>query len=133
MQWLYVFGLLVISGVLVWDIWFVVDYEHAANISLICFAAITTVFVLLYGLRSKWWTNEVGKVFFAKAVILPLVLWQVTASVWTTSDYPGREQIRFIIYTLAPIAYVVMVAVLWRQQRRDRRRSELPKEDAFGG
>ncbi len=123
MLFLYVFGLMAISGVLVWDIWFVVDYEHVANTSLTCLAAITTVFVLLYGLRSSWWTNEVGKVFFAKAVILPLVLWQVAASAWTASDYPGREQIRFVIYTLAAIAYVVMVVVLWRQQRRDRRRS----------
>ena len=122
MLFLYIAGGLSILGLFVWDVWFHVNYELVANISLTVFAATTTVFVLLYGLRSRWWTNVVGRVFFTKAVILPLVLWQIVLSVWFNSHYPGREQVRFVIYTMAPVAYVVMVAVLWREQRGDRAR-----------
>jgi hypothetical protein len=123
MKWAYLVGVIGIVATFIADIRYSVDYELAANISLVYFAIVTTVFVLLYGFRSRWQDNEVGKVFFVKAIVLPAVLWQISAAVWIDADYPYRQQIRFALYTLAPVAYVVMVIVLVRQQRRDRERT----------
>lgn len=120
MRCAYVGGILVIIATMVSDLWLPIDYRVAANISLIYVASLTTVFVLLYGIRSNWRSNRIGKTLFAKSVVLPLVLWQIVVSVWWDIDYPFRHQIRFVIYVLGAVAYVTMLVSLWREQQHDR-------------
>ena len=43
----------------------------------------------MYGIRSRWQANVVGRIFFVKALILPMVLWQGTASAWIAADFPA--------------------------------------------
>lgn len=122
MRWLYFLGLFGITGTIVSDIWCDIDYEIAANVSLIYIAALSAVFAVRYAGWSKWWTNRIGKVYLAKSAILALVLTQAVLSVWWQDDYPGRQIIRFIIYSLGAVVYVPMLVTLWREQRRDRQR-----------
>jgi hypothetical protein len=82
---------------------------------------LTTIFHLLYALRSNWRANRVGKIFFVKTVFLPVMLWQIVLSTWWNEDYPFRQQIRFAIYSLMVVAYLAMVITLWSEQRADRR------------
>ena len=119
--WLYLAsGAGIVAAFLADLLWIDVDYRVAANVSLVFVTVFTTLFVVLYGVRSKWRTNLVGKIFFIKAVFLPLMLWQIVLATWGDTDYPGRQPIRFAIYSLAAVAYLSMVLVLWREQRRDR-------------
>ena len=121
MRWVYAAGAAVIATVMVADIWLPVDYRLAANISLICAAVLTTTFAFLYGLRSNWRANMVGKIWMAKSVILPVMLWQIVISTWWDTDYPFRQPIRYVIYTLGALAFITMLIALWREQQRDRR------------
>lgn len=121
MRWLYLIGLAGIVGTLIADIWCEIDYGLAADVSLIYIAILSASFAVRYAGWSRWWTNRIGKVYLAKSVILALVLVQAMVSVWWQSDYPGRQIIRFIIYTMGAVVYVPMLVTLWREQRRDRR------------
>jgi hypothetical protein len=122
MRWLYLIGLAGIGGTIVSDIWIDPDYEWLANIALIYIAVLSGAFAVRYVAWSKWWTNRIGKVYLVKSVILALVLAQAVVSIWWQDDYPGRQIIRFIIYSLGAVAYVPMLVTLWNEQRRDRRR-----------
>ena len=72
MRWAYVGGIALLGCTFVADIWLPVDYRVAANVSLIYVAALTTIFILLYGLRSNWRANHIGRTLFAKSIVLPL-------------------------------------------------------------
>lgn len=96
--------------------------KDAANIALLALAVMVAVFTLLYVTRSPWERNTVGRIYAAKSIVLSLVLMQITVSSWVSLDYPGRQPIRFAIYTLGAVVYVPMLWVLWREQQRDRRR-----------
>lgn len=122
MRWLYGLGGIAIGSVLVSDIWCTIDYKIAANTCMIIMAILTTIFAILYGTRSKWWTNRIGRVFLAKAIISALVLVQAVITVWIDEDYPGREVVRFVIYAMGAVAYAPMIVSLLREQHRDRRK-----------
>lgn len=124
MRWIYLAGMVGVAATIISDIWVDMDYELAANVSLIYIAILTVAFAALYGCRSKWWTNRIGKVYLAKSVILALVLVQAVLSVWWQDDYPGRQVIRFVIYSLGAVVYVPMLVSLWREQQRDRKRRD---------
>lgn len=124
MRWVYLAGLLTIVGIFVSDVWFTIDYRLGANISLILAAVFVTVFTVLYGLRSLWRSNRIGKIFFTKSVVLAAVLWQIVAASWWDTEYPWRQQIRYVIYTLGAVVYIPMMVSLWREQQRDRRRRD---------
>lgn len=81
-------------------------------------AVLVTVFSVLYWRRSNWKANNVGRVFMAKGFAFSLVLWQVVASVWLSEDYPYRQHLRFLIYSLGAVAYAAMVVTLWIEQRK---------------
>lgn len=130
MRWLYLAGFLAIAGTFVADIWLTIDYEFDANISLIYLAVLVTVFTVLYGLRSNWRANRVGRVFLIKSVFLSLVLGQIVLSSWWDADYPLRQQIRFILYTAGAWTYASMVVTLCREQNRDRRNRASAKKAA---
>lgn len=120
MRLLYVGGVVAIVGTFLYDVWFDMDYEFDANISITYLAVLVTVFTFLYGFRSKWRANTVGKVVMVKSIFLSLVLWQIVVSAWLGTDYPYRPQIRFALYTAGAWTYGAMVWSLWRQQQTDR-------------
>lgn len=120
MRWIYAVGAAGVAATVISDIWIDVDYGLNADIALLCIGALAVAFAALYGGRSRWWTNRIGKVYLAKSLILALVLAQAVVSVWWQDDYPGRQIIRFVIYSLGAVAYVPMLVSLWREQQRDR-------------
>ncbi|OBC11469.1 hypothetical protein A5784_35240 [Mycobacterium sp. 852013-50091_SCH5140682] len=122
MRWLYFLGLAGIAGTIIADIWFDIDYGLAADLSLIYIAVLSLAFAFQYAGWSKWWTNRIGKVYLAKSVLIALVLVQAGVTIWWQDDYPGRQIIRFVIYSLGAVAYMPMLVTLIREQRRDRRR-----------
>lgn len=123
MRWAYLAAVAGIVATVVADIWFDIDFRLAANVSLIYVAVFTTTFAVLYGFRSRWWSNRIGRIFLVNSVVLPLVIAQIVLSTWWDADYPGRQQIRFVIYSLGAVVYVPMLVSLWREQQRDRRKA----------
>lgn len=121
MRWVYVAGAAAVAATIVSDVWVDVHYGTAADVALLCIGVLAVAFAALYACRSRWWANRIGKVYLAKSLILALVLVQAVVSVWWQDDYPGRQIIRFIIYSLGAVVYVPMLASLWREQQRDRK------------
>lgn len=126
MRWLYLTGFLAICGTFAADVFLPVDYRIAANTTLIVLAGLVTVFTGLYGFRSRWRSNQIGKIFLVKGVFLALVLWQGAVASWIDTEYPYRQQIRFAIYSAGAVAYIVMLISLWRMQQLDRRGFRFP-------
>ncbi|MBJ7479264.1 hypothetical protein [Rhodococcus sp. (in: high G+C Gram-positive bacteria)] len=96
----------------------------AANVALLALAGLVTVFTLVYLFRSPWWRNRVGRIYAVKSVVLSAVLDQIVLSIWWDADYPGRQAIRFTIYTLGALVYLPMIWSLVLEQQRDRRKPE---------
>lgn len=115
---------LFLTAVLVGDVWWNPNYTLMANIAVLVMASLVTVFTCLYGFRSRWKANRIGRIYLTKSVIIAVFLWQVALSVWWDTDYPGRPHVRFVIYTLGGVAYAAMLVSLWREQRRDRKALE---------
>ncbi|AEK07793.1 hypothetical protein FDI59_gp042 [Mycobacterium phage Yoshi] len=124
MRGFYAAGVAAVLLVFLLDEWLDIDYGLAAKWSLTVFAGLLLVFVFLYGLRSRWRSNRIGRVFFTKSVFVALVVCQGCVSAWGGADYPYRDVIRFVIYASGVIAYAPMIITLWCEQRRDRRRRE---------
>lgn len=94
----------------------------AANIALIVLAVMVAVFTILYIARSPWERNEIGRIYAGKSVLLSLVMIQIGLSVWISTEYPGRQWARLLIYSAGAVAYMPMIVSLWRHQQADRRR-----------
>lgn len=111
-------GIVLAAVTVVADMWWDVDYELAANIALVACVVMVNAFTLLYSVRSPWWTHRLGRVYWAKCVVLVLVLDQIVLAVWWDLDYPGRQIVRFVIYSAGAIVYVPMTVSLVREQSR---------------
>ncbi len=128
MRWVYLAAICAVAATVAADVWFEIDYQFWANVSLLAVAGLATTFTVLYLVRSKWWTNRIGKIYLAKSVVLSLVLMQIVLASWWATDYPGRQHIRFVIYSLGAIVYVPMLIALWREQQRDRSEVTAPPD-----
>lgn len=121
MRWFVGFCTVVIVGVLVADIWAPIDMRVAANVSLVYMAVGASVFAARYALWSHWRASQIGPTYLAFKVAMALVLWQIVFAVWADSDWPGRQHVRFVIYSAGAVAAVVWVGTLMRVQKRARR------------
>lgn len=122
MRWIYGGGGAVIVTTFLADmIGLPVDYWRAAAWSLTFGAVFVTIFTALYGTRSNWRSNRIGKIFLAKSVLLTAALWQIVATTWVGQDYPYRNEVRFVIYAVLALAYATMDIALIREQNSDRR------------
>ena len=131
MRWAYAAAVALITVILALDVWFDIDYRLAANVSLVIVAVFVNVFTVLYWARSRWWANRIGKIYLAKSIVLSLFLTQIVVASWWDTDYPGRQHIRFAIYTLGAVVYLPMICSLWREQTRDR--ANRPRHGAHTG
>ncbi len=111
-----------VGVVLLADIWWLDtdDYRVGANVSLIYIALLTSVFTARYAFWSQWWNSRVGPTYLTLKLLMTLVLWQIVVATWWDSDYPGRQQIRFAIYSLGAVAVLAMINTLVHEQRRGR-------------
>lgn len=95
--------------------------DTLANTALLILAVEMVVFTFTYASGSPWWATPLGKIYIAKTVLLTLVLVQNTASALTSTDYPGRHQIRLSIYAGGAVAMVLLWVMLRRYQREGKR------------
>lgn len=103
--------------------------REAGNWLLVLLTVVWCGFTLIYALRSKWWTNEVGRVILPEKVLTCLVLIQVAASAMSNSLYPGRDVIRIVLYAGCALSVLVLTVVLVRIQRRERRGCPIERSD----
>lgn len=120
LAWVNIMVIAGIVGTVLSDVWFDIDYRFAANIALGIMALLVVSFTLLYVLRSHWQSNRIGLIYAVKCGALSMVLVQATVASWWNLDYPGRQQIRFMIYAVGALVYIPMIVSLVRQQQRDR-------------
>lgn len=125
MRGVWLTGLLGILSTFIVDTWADINHQTVANTFLLAINAFVLLFTVRYGIWSNWRSNRIGRIYFAKCIVLSLVLTQASVSVWWDGDYPFRHEIRTVIYGLGAIAYVTMNLSLWREQRRDQPRTPL--------
>lgn len=75
----------------------------------------------LYGLRSQWWVSIPGRILFTSFGCTSIALTQVSVTLLTDSSYAGRDIVRPIAYTLGILGALVMIVLVARMQRKDRR------------
>ncbi|UVF61562.1 membrane protein [Gordonia phage Genamy16] len=95
------------------------DPVFAANILLTLMCVFSWVFTFLYGFRSHWNLTGAGRTLMYLSLSFSLVLTQVMVSVWSHSEYPGREIIRFISYFVLTAALLNMVRRVLIEQALD--------------
>lgn len=118
--WVNIMVLVGIFGTVLSDIWFSINYRFAANIALLIMSTLVVSFTLMYVLRSRWQSNEIGLIYAVKCGALSMVLTQATVASWWDLEYPFRQQIRFMIYAIGALVYIPMIVSLVREQQRDR-------------
>lgn len=92
------------------------DDRTWGNLSLWVMTGQLVVFSTLYGLRSNWHLNEVGRMFLWHTTISSGVMFQVAMSAATASDYPYREYVRPVVYALGMCSWAAMTVMLMRYQ-----------------
>lgn len=120
MVWVNIMVVVGIVGTVISDRWFDPNYRFAANIALLTMATLVVAFTILYVTRSRWSSNKIGLIYAVKCGALSMVLVQATVASWWNLDYPGRQQIRFMIYAIGALVYVPMILSLLHEQKRDR-------------
>ena len=130
--------ILILSGVATTVVWLlnvifpVVPDELWGDACLMAIAVMMSLFGLTYGFRSPWWTNDVGRIFLWKSTIVSALFLQVALSSFTDSEYPGRDYVRPVLYTLGFISYIAMEVSLMRRQQADRARAREAVDRAEG-
>ncbi|SCX06078.1 hypothetical protein [Mycolicibacterium fluoranthenivorans] len=120
MKWFIRVCVALIGAALLADIWWFEPntFRVAANVSLIAVAVFTTIFTVRYGFWSKWWTSRVGSAYLALKIFMSMLLWQIVLATWWDTDFPGRQEIRFAIYSLGAVSALAMIPKLVSEQRR---------------
>lgn len=86
---------------------------------LVAIAAVpANLFPLLYGLRSPWYVNALGRALLALAVGTALLIDLSLLRYVLGEDYPGRDQLRLVIYGLVTVGLWGQFLALLRAQRR---------------
>ena len=75
----------------------------------------------LYGFRSWWRSSTAGQILFTSLCCTSIALTQVSATLLTDSEYWARDFIRPVAYLLGVVGTVVMIRLLLKMQRRDRK------------
>ena len=121
MKWFIGLALAGVAAVLLGDLWWFdeADFQRAANMSLIYLAVLTMIFTIRYAGWSQWYVNRIGRSYLTFKVVMSMVLIQIVVATWWDPDFPYRQQIRFVIYSLGAIAAIPMLRALIREQRAD--------------
>lgn len=104
---------------------------------LLSFTVALFALTFVYGTMSKWYTNTLGKFFFAEHILFLALMSQVLVSVITNSNYPGRDGIRNFLYgggTVAVVGIMLLALMVQRHARLKRRRTvaERKAQEALG-
>lgn len=91
---------------------------YGVTLAITASAALACLFTFLYVRYSHWRATEVGKVLAWTYLWLSGLLLQIAVSDWTQLSYPGREQVRAILYTALAYSLTRLVITLRRIQNR---------------
>ncbi|WJR32406.1 hypothetical protein P3F83_18010 [Mycobacteroides immunogenum] len=91
-----------------------------ADVLLTVAAVLSWVFAMLYLTGSMWWLERVGRATISMMFALALVLTQNAMSVWWGENYPGRDQVRGLLYASLAYALARLVLTLHHIQRTDK-------------
>lgn len=98
--------------------------QAAGNILVIVTAALSWVFVVQYHLMAPWWRTEIGRqmMTYSAVVAVLLTLSAVRIIGGAGLDTTWFVLLRLVVFAGVPVAIGWRIAILWRAQRRGRRR-----------
>ncbi|MGH3953037.1 MAG: putative phage holin [Mycobacterium sp.] len=96
----------------------VLNDPYGVTLAITISAALACLFTGMYMGRSNWRATEVGKVIAWTYLWLSGLLVQIALSEWTKLSYPGREQVRAVLYTALAYSLTRLVITLRRIQNR---------------
>lgn len=94
----------------------------AGDVLIFAWALLQLWLAIQYGLRSRWHRSIAGRIIFTSFCCTMIALTQVSVTLLTDSGYYARDIIRSIAYGLGCLGTIVMIVLLTRMQRKDRRR-----------
>ena len=78
-------------------------------------------FPLLYGIGAPWWRSDIGRALFLKSSGLAAFVDLSLLFLWL-GEYPGRNELRVVVYTFVTVGLWYQFSVLVRTQYRGRTR-----------
>ena len=81
------------------------------------------VFVMLYGLRSRWWVTAIGRIIMGLSMSLTYIT-GLSLVRFSLEDFPGEDVLRFAGYLAINIGLWHMVLTLTRIQKATRNAPE---------
>lgn len=83
------------------------------------------LFLIVFSVtRSPWWRDALGWVIFSLALTTVITYTVLASSLVLGRDYPGREIVRALAFTLLTVAYLAKTAAVIHERRKGRE----PKE-----
>ncbi|MCU1617803.1 MAG: hypothetical protein JWO98_5343 [Frankiales bacterium] len=77
----------------------------------------TIVFLLVYSVTAKWWRDPIGRMFVIAQSGIFVVSIVVLLSLVLGQDYPGRDWVRIVGYSLHLVGQVLFVTTYLRERR----------------
>lgn len=98
--------------------------QIAGNILVIITALLSWVFIVQYHLMAPWWRSEIGRQMMTYSAVVAVLLTLSTVRIAGGAgvDTPWFAVVRLVVFAGVPIAIGWRIAILWRAQRRGRRR-----------
>ena len=93
---------------------------NPADFIILSYLAPLIIFITLYGTRSPWLNNELGKALMFQKFGFLLVVIVILLSIFLGQEYPFRQEVRTTVYILVGVALWVDVINLLRYQYRAR-------------
>ena len=113
----YVTSAVAVAAVIAADMWADPNYQFMANVALLAIAGLVAAFWVW----SDWRSSQLGFVFLRKCITLTAVMALAAMAAWWDQHFPGRQHLRFAVFTLGALWYAPMLIVLVRTIRRSRR------------
>jgi len=97
------------------------DRDLVGNVILVILASLSWVFVVVYGLRSRWRATSSGRAVMILVTCIGAICTQGAIAIFTDYTYPGRDIIRPLLLLGVAVAVFDLLLTLVRIQQQERR------------
>ncbi|MGW4719804.1 putative phage holin [Nocardia sp. NPDC004260] len=91
--------------------------QDAVNVLIVTVAVKSTLLTLVYGFTSGWRFGPLGKSVILLVSSIAFVTIQGSVSIFTDANYPGRDQIREVLWTYVALSMLWLLLTIYREQQ----------------
>jgi hypothetical protein len=91
--------------------------HDAVNVLIVTVAVKSTLLTLMYGFTAGWRFGPLGKSVILLVSSIAAVTLQGSVSIFTDAEYPGRDQIRAVLWTYVAASMLWLLLTIYREQQ----------------